>query len=197
MPARAVEEQRRFAATASHELRTPITGLRVQLEEALLHPDDVDPHDTIRAALSTTGRLEAIIEDLLLMARLHAADPAPYEIVDLGTLVAQEAAQIHDVPVSVHAARDVRVLGSRVQLIRVLGNLLGNARRHADTGVRVFVESADGQAVVAVVDDGAGIAPADRERVFERFTRLDDARRTGLRWQRTRSGHLPRHRPRP
>jgi signal transduction histidine kinase len=173
----AVEAQRRFASTTSHELRAPITGLRVQLEEALLYPDDVDPHDTIRGALSTTGRLEAIIEDLLLMARLHAADPAPYEIIDLGALVAREAAQIRDAPVFVHAAGDVHVFGSRVQLIRVLGNLLSNARRHADTGVRVFVESTDGQAVVSVVDDGAGIAPADRERIFDRFTRLDDARR--------------------
>jgi signal transduction histidine kinase len=173
----AVRQQRQFASTASHELRTPITGLRVQLEEALLYPHDIDPHQIIRGALSTTGRLEAIIEDLLLAARLRAADPAPHEPIDLGALVTREAALFHATPVRVHAAPGVGVCGSRIQLIRVLGNLLGNAQRHADTSVEVFVESSGGQAIVAVVDDGTGIAPADRGRVFERFTRLDDGRR--------------------
>jgi signal transduction histidine kinase len=174
----AVEQQRRFASTTSHELRTPIAGLRTRLEEALLYPDDVDHRDTIQGALSATDRLEAIVDDLLVLARLRAADPAPAEVIDLGALVREEAAQSDGVPVSVHVAADVRVRGSRIQLVRVLGNLLSNARRHADTGVEVFVEATkDGQAVVAVVDDGAGIAPADRERVFERFIRLADGYR--------------------
>jgi signal transduction histidine kinase len=72
---------------------------------------------------------------------------------------------------------DVWVHGSRTQLIRLLSNLVSNARRHAETGVTVCVTSADGQAVVAVTDDGAGIEPADRERVFERFVRLEDGHR--------------------
>ncbi|MBB4940289.1 signal transduction histidine kinase [Streptosporangium album] len=173
----AVEQQRRFASTTSHELRTPIAGLRAQLEEALLYPGDVDLRETVRGALSTTGRLQAIVDDLLQLARLRAADPAPPEPIDLGALVRQEAAQPGGVPVDVQAASGVQVQGSRIQLIRVIGNLLSNARRHADTAVRVRVESVGGQAVVAVVDDGAGIAPADRERVFERFTRLADGRR--------------------
>jgi signal transduction histidine kinase len=168
----AVEQQRQLASTTSHELRSPITGLRTQLEEALLYPDDVDPRDTIRGALSATGRLEAIIKDVLVAAR-----PTPHELIDLATLVTQEAAQLRGVPVHVHAASDVRIHGSRIQLIRVLGNVLSNAQRHADTGIDVFVESTNGQAIVAVVDDGTGIGPADRERVFERFTRLSDGRR--------------------
>jgi signal transduction histidine kinase len=172
----AVEQQRQFASTTSHELRTPIAGLRMQLEEALLYPDDVRPYDAIRGALSATGRLEAIVEDVLLLARLRAADPAPPELIDLGALVTEEADQAHGVPVDVHATSDVWVRGYPIQLIRVVGNLLSNARRHADTSVTVSVESADGQAVVAVTDDGTGIAPADRERVFERFTRLEDGR---------------------
>lgn len=172
----AVEQQRRFASTASHELRTPITGLRVQLEEALLYPNETDPRDTIRSALTTSGRLEAIVNDLLQLARLRAADPAPQEPIDLGALVTEEAAQGIGMPIRVHASDGVWVRGSRIQLIRVVGNLLSNARRHADSRVEVFVGVEDGKAVVAVVDDGAGIAPADRERVFERFTRLDDGR---------------------
>ncbi|MER5650811.1 HAMP domain-containing sensor histidine kinase [Streptosporangium sp. NPDC002524] len=172
----AVEQQRRFASTASHELRTPIAGLRVQLEEALLYPDDVDPRDTIRGALTASGRLEAIVNDLLQLARLRAADPAPQELIDLGALVTEEAAQGTGMPVRVQVSARVHVRGSRIQLIRVVGNLLSNARRHADSRVEVSVGFEDGKAVVAVVDDGAGIAPADRERVFERFTRLDDGR---------------------
>jgi signal transduction histidine kinase len=191
----AVEQQRQFGSTTSHELRAPIAGLRAQLEEALLYPDDIDLRDTVRGALSATGRLEAIVDDLLTLARLRAADPERRESIDLGALVTEETAPAvtsapeaqsvspapeapaHGVPVYVEAASGVWVHGSRIQLIRVLGNLLSNARRHAETSVRVTVESVDGQAVVAVVDDGAGIAPADRQRVFERFTRLKDGRR--------------------
>jgi|GEM_PF-806541 len=171
-----VEQQRRFVSTVSHELRTPISGLRLQLEEALLYPDDTDPRDTIRSALTVSGRLEAIVNDLLQLARLRAADPVPQELIDLGALVTEEAAQGTGLPVRVQAADGIWVRGSRIQLIRVVGNLLSNARRHADSSVEVFVGFEDGKAVVAVVDDGAGIAPADRERVFERFTRLDDGR---------------------
>ncbi|MCW2879096.1 MAG: hypothetical protein JWQ95_3196, partial [Sphaerisporangium sp.] len=174
----AVKQQRRFASTTSHELRTPLTGLRTRLEEALLYPGDVDPHETIHEALSVTDRLEAIVDDLLVLARLRAGDPAAHEPIDLGAVVTQEAAALAGgVPVHVHADRDVNVLGNRIQLIRVIDNLLANARRHADTRVAVTAECADGQAVVTVTDDGAGIAPKDRDRVFERFVRLDDGRR--------------------
>jgi signal transduction histidine kinase len=173
----AVEQQRQFASTTSHELRNPIAGLRAQLEEAVLYPDEVDPLESIRGALSATGRLEAIVNDLLLLARLRVAEPAARELIDLGRLVAEEAAQGTGVPVYVRAASGVWVSGSQIRLIRVVSNLLSNARRHAGTCVEVSVESVEGQAVVAVVDDGAGVAPADRERVFERFTRLADGRR--------------------
>jgi signal transduction histidine kinase len=174
----AVEQQRQFASDTSHELRTPIAGLRMQLEEALLYPGDVDPRDTIRSALSTADRLEAIVSDLLLLARLRTADPAPPEPIDLGALVAEEtASRIKGMQVKVGEVQGVRVLGSRMQLIRVLDNLLDNARRHAENTVEVTVALENGKAVVTVTDDGAGIAPHDRDRVFERFTRLNDGRR--------------------
>ena len=130
----AVEQQRQFASTASHELRTPIAGLRMQLEEALLYPDEVDAADSIRGALSATGRLEAIVNDLLLLARLRVAEPAARELIDLGKLVTEEATQVSHgagVAVYVHAASGVWVSGSQIRLIRVVGNLLSNARRHA------------------------------------------------------------------
>ncbi|MFC7647015.1 ATP-binding protein [Streptosporangium lutulentum] len=72
---------------------------------------------------------------------------------------------------------EVKVLGNRIQLIGILSNLLFNAQRHAATIVEVTAAGSDGQAVVTVTDDGDGIAPKDRERVFEPFVRLSDGRR--------------------
>ena len=175
---RPVERQYQLASTTSHELRNPIAGLRVQLEEALLYPNHVNPRDMIQGALSTTDRLEAIVEDLLLLARLRGGESASSELIDLGALVTTElGTPSHTMPVHAQVTGDVWVHGSRTQLIRLLSNLVSNARRHAETGVTVCVTSADSQAVVAVTDDGAGIEPADRERVFERFVRLEDGRR--------------------
>jgi signal transduction histidine kinase len=174
----AVKQQRRFASTTSHELRTPLTGLRARLEEAVLYPHEVDPHETIREALSVTDRLETIVDDLLVLARLRAGDPAAHEPVDVGALVIEEAAAHGGgMPVHIRACRGVIVLGNRIQLIRVVDNLLANARRHARTRVEVTAGRVGDQAVIAVCDDGDGIAPQDRERVFERFVRLDDGLR--------------------
>ncbi|GII59522.1 hypothetical protein Pth03_79110 [Planotetraspora thailandica] len=175
---RPMEQQYQLASTTSHELRNPIAGLRLQLEGALLYPDHVNPRDTIQRALSTTDRLEAIVEDLLLLARLHGGEHAPHEPIDLGVLVTEEVGTpAPTMPVHAEVTGNVWVHGSRTQLIRLLSNLLSNARRHAETGVTVWVASAHGQAVVEVTDDGAGIESADRERVFERFVRLEDGRR--------------------
>jgi signal transduction histidine kinase len=174
---KASRQERQFASEASHELRTPVTSLRIQLEEALLYPDDVDPRETIHTALSATDRLGQIINDLLALARLRA-DPASSETIDLGKLVTQEAAaRPQGVPVVAHAADKVPVRGRRMQLIRVITNLLDNAQRHAKSRVEITAQRAEDMAVVAVTDDGSGIAPEDRERVFERFTRLPDGQR--------------------
>ncbi|MDH2427343.1 HAMP domain-containing sensor histidine kinase [Sphaerisporangium sp. TRM90804] len=174
----AVRQQRQFASDTSHELRTPIAGLRVRLEEALLSPDDVDPLDAIRGALTTVDRMEAIVGDLLVLARLRADGQQPPVVVDLGALAKEVASsRIDGVPVRLHATEDVPVLCSRIQIIRVLENLLNNAQRHAESAVDVTVEAAGDEAVVTVSDDGAGIAPQDRERVFDRFVRLSDGRR--------------------
>ncbi|MEV0159795.1 sensor histidine kinase [Nonomuraea fuscirosea] len=174
----AVEQLRRFASTTSHELRTPIAGMRTQLEEALLYPDDVAAEDALRGALSTVGRLEAIVDDLLLLARLRAADPLPAARIDLGELVAAEvSARPSPVPIKVDTPAGLQILGSRIQLIRVLDNLLANAWRHAESAVTVSVGPAGDGVAVTVADDGPGIPPDQRERVFDRFVRLDDGRR--------------------
>nr|WP_281390624.1 HAMP domain-containing sensor histidine kinase [Sphaerisporangium rubeum] len=174
----ALSHQRRFASDASHELRTPIAGLRLRLEEALLHPSEVDPRDSITAALATVDHMEAVVDDLLVLARLRAGDTVSGEPFDLATLIAEVVGDLAGgVPVRVNVLDHVHVRGSRVQVSRVLRNLIVNARRHAECQVTVTVDERDGVAKVEVADDGAGIAPGDRERVFQRFVRLADGRR--------------------
>ncbi|MBE1558881.1 sensor histidine kinase [Nonomuraea africana] len=174
---RSAEQQRQFASDASHELRTPIAGLRAQLESAQLYPEDTDLETLVDGALNDTDRLEAIITDLLLLARIGSRVDVVKERVDLARLVREELSCRQDkLPVQRDLAEGVVIEGVVMQLRRVVGNLLDNAQRHADGLVMVSVHAEDGTAVLAVQDDGAGIAPADRERVFERFTRLDAAR---------------------
>ncbi|MFC4585923.1 sensor histidine kinase [Sphaerisporangium corydalis] len=172
-----VEQQRRFAADASHELRTPIAGLRTQLEEARLHPEHADLATLVNGALRDTDRLEAIITDLLFMARLGSSGPAVQEPVDLGRLAAGEIARCGGrIPVRADLQEDVTVLGVQTQLFRVIDNLLDNARRHASSVIRVEVTGQRGTAVLSVLNDGDRIPEQDRERVFHRFTRLDTSR---------------------
>ncbi|MEU8268662.1 HAMP domain-containing sensor histidine kinase [Sphaerisporangium sp. NPDC049002] len=173
----AMEQQRRFAHVVSHELKTPLAGLRTQLEEALLYPDDVDPCETIRTGLCSAERLQELIDDLLAYARIKTA-PAPLEPLDLGAVVKEEMiTTARPVPVSTHVYGEVKVLGNRLQLAAVLNNLVVNAQRHAKAAVEVTVRCAAGAAVVTVIDDGKGIAPEDRERVFQPFVRLGEGRR--------------------
>ncbi|ROP37005.1 sensor histidine kinase [Saccharothrix texasensis] len=175
----AVEENRRFVADASHELRSPIAALRAELEIAHAHPDLTGWRAVVDGALQDTFRLQHLADDLLTLARLdHAPATASTEPVDLAGLVRAETDRHrsrHAVTTEV-ADRPVHVRGSRALLARLLGNLLDNAERHAGTRIAVRLAVVDQVALLDVVDDGPGIPPEDRERVFERFTRLDDAR---------------------
>lgn len=183
-----VERQRRFVADASHELRSPIASLRTQLEVAAAHPELLD----LDGAVADTVRLQHLAADLLLLARLDAGEEPAGKPVALGTLVRKdverrnaeggtggaEGAEGPGGRVAVVAGElaDATVSGSRSQLERVLGNLLDNAARHAAGRVDVRVRREGAWAVLEVADDGEGVPPADRERIFERFVRLDDAR---------------------
>ncbi|MFF9867014.1 ATP-binding protein [Streptomyces sp. NPDC013953] len=168
-----VERQRRFVADASHELRSPIASLRTQLEVGAAHPALLD----VPGAVADTVRLQQLAADLLLLARLDAGERPGRTRFDLAELVRQEVSQRAEdrVPVRVEAER-AEVGGSRPQLARVLANLLDNAQRHAATRVTVTVRTAGRDVVLTVEDDGAGVPEAERERIFERFVRLDDAR---------------------
>ncbi|MFJ8665213.1 ATP-binding protein [Streptomyces sp. NPDC093600] len=169
-----VERQRRFVADASHELRSPIASLRTQLEVGAAHPGLLD----VPGAVEDTVRLQRLAADLLLLARLDAGERAGLTRLDLGELVRAEVARRTGdrIAVRVEAEEGVEAPGSRGQLARVLANLLDNAQRHARRRITVTVHKEGAWAVVAVTDDGEGVPAAERERVFERFVRLDDAR---------------------
>ncbi len=174
---RAVEQQRGFASDASHDLRSPITAMRTHIEEALLYPDDTDWPETGRTVLANLGRLQAIVTDLLALARLEASASQAAEPVDLAELVREELARRpRSKRVRRYLAPGVVVTGDRIRLARLLTNLLDNAERHAESTIEVTVREQDGLAVLEVLDDGAGIAPEQREKVFQRFVRLEASR---------------------
>jgi signal transduction histidine kinase len=177
---RFAERQRAFVADASHELQSPIASSRAELEVAVGHPATTDWPATAADLLDDNQRMENLVRDLLFLAR--ADDPATgtaHAPVDLDDVVLTEVERIrsrarsHIVASSVSA---VEVSGSADQLGRVIRNLLENADRHAESRITVELHGSDHTAVIVVADDGAGVPAADRERIFERFTRLDDSR---------------------
>ncbi|HEX6497557.1 MAG TPA: HAMP domain-containing sensor histidine kinase [Micromonosporaceae bacterium] len=165
--------QRAFVADAAHELRSPIASLHAQLDVAAHLGEPVGAEDL----LADVERLSRLVDDLLLLARADEGDPSlrRRDPVDLGEVCAEvaEARSGGRVPVAVRVADAAPVLGDRMALHRVVDNLVSNAVRHAASRVEIVVGPG---ATVTVGDDGPGIAPADRDRVFDRFTRLDDAR---------------------
>ncbi|MEO3976536.1 HAMP domain-containing sensor histidine kinase [Streptomyces sp. CAU 1734] len=173
-----VERQRRFVADASHELRSPIASLRTQLEVGAAHPQLLD----VPGAVADTVRLQQLAADLLLLARLDAGERPGQARLDLGELAREEASQRTGDRVPVRVVVDAaegpgfEVDGSRSQVARVLANLLDNAQRHARGEVVASVRRERREVVLSVADDGDGVPEEERERIFERFVRLDDAR---------------------
>ncbi|CND46799.1 signal transduction histidine kinase [Mycobacterium tuberculosis] len=173
----ASEREHRFVTDASHDLRNPIAGLQTRLEVALDEPDDYPWKPIVRAALGDVRRLNDIVADLLELSRLDARTPRPVERVDLGELVRREVARRDGrIPIETRSQPGVTVTANRVRLSRVLGNLLNNAEGHAESQITVTVARDGDDAVLEVLDDGSGIPPESRERVFERFARLPESR---------------------
>lgn len=178
----AAAAQHRFVADASHELRTPLATIRTTTELATLHPEAMGRERAADLVLAETRRLERLVSDLLLLARsdehgliMRLTD------VDVDDIVTGEIARIRgegDVKVAVDVV-SVRIRGDAQHLLRAVRNLMDNATRFAATTVWVRLACADGTAHLDVHDDGPGIPGAERERVFERFVRLDDSRERG------------------
>jgi signal transduction histidine kinase len=183
------ERQRRFVADAAHELRTPLARMRAEIEVDRAHPGSADPAATSRSVLDETVTLQQLVDDLLLLARGDAgalddtSDGVHRTVVDLDEVVGRLAAHARraGADVDTHGVRPVQVTGDAGQLERAVANLLDNAVRHARSRVTVTLRGGTADAAELVVaDDGPGIAAEHRERVFERFTRLDDARSAGV-----------------
>ncbi|WP_232075947.1 HAMP domain-containing sensor histidine kinase [Phytohabitans suffuscus] len=178
---RARDRERRFIADASHELRSPIAAIRQQAEVALAHPAAIPDRDLARAVHIEARRMQALVDDLLLLAQADEARlPFRRAVIDLDDLAFAEARRVRaDVPglaVDVSNVSAVRVGGDPPALRRVLRNLGDNAARHARGQVAFGVAEVDGWALLWVDDDGPGVPVADRRRVFDRFVRLDDGR---------------------
>ncbi|OII04813.1 sensor histidine kinase [Curtobacterium sp. MCBA15_005] len=184
--------QRRFVSDASHELRSPIASIRQHAEVAVAHPERTEAADLADVVRSEAVRLQDLVTGLLELSRLDEGGIRTRRPVDLDDLALDAVARARarstagDAPARDGDAPAVRVDGSAISAARVLGdervlagvvrNLVDNAVRHASTRVAVSLTEHDGSAVLTVDDDGTGVPEDERERVFERFVRLDEAR---------------------
>lgn len=174
--------QQRFTADAAHELRGPLTSLRAGVEVALAHPDDVAADQTLRHVLAETERLQDLTDQLLAVSQASSAPVEAGVSTDPAVAVGQVLAGYRDPDADRVHVVDGRTAGrpasiAPADLYRVLRNLLDNALRHAATRVRVDIgDDEPGLVVLTVTNDGAPIPDDDRERIFEPFVRLDEAR---------------------
>jgi signal transduction histidine kinase len=180
---RAAERERRFVADASHELQTPLAAIRTQLEVALADQQPAAWTDTAQRLLETNREMEQLVSDLLFIARSDSGSPpAAPRPVDLHEVVLDEVARVNpstSMQIDSGGVLAAVVIGRRDDLARAARNLLDNALRHATSTIVLRLSSDGHWAELTVSDDGQGIAPTDRARVFERFSRLDDARVRG------------------
>jgi signal transduction histidine kinase len=175
----ATGRQRRFVADAAHELRSPLSTLHTRLDVAARHALSPETRELAGSLLRDCERLNRLVDDLLQLARLDDRPHLRMHPVDLDEVVfseVREARRRNPVPIDQHAVGAARVRGNADALARVVRNLLDNAVRHARHRVTVSLRTENGTARLDVADDGPGIPQADWERVFERFTRLDDGR---------------------
>lgn len=176
--------QRRFVSDASHELRSPLATMRQYAELAVAHPETVPIEELGEVVVAEGERMQDLVEGLLLLARLDEGQRPPAAPVDLDDLVLRDADRLRRtgtaVEVDPSGVGAGRVEGNDRLLARVVRNLVDNAARHAEGRVELRVRSESteqGERVLfTVADDGAGVPPEDRERIFDRFTRLDEGR---------------------
>ena len=177
---------RQFVSDASHELRTPVAVLRSEAEVALRSSDSVPAADLAAGVLVEAERMQRIVDDLLILAR-HDEDRsrASTDAIDLDDVVFEEAARRRAVLVDVTAVSAGRVAGTREDASRIVAHLLDNAARHAREQVAASLTTRPSpdpasttgyEAVLSIDDDGPGIDVSDRDRIFERFARLSEAR---------------------
>jgi len=177
---RARERQQRFVSDASHELRSPVASIRQHAEVALAHPERSTLCELAATVLAEDLRIHRLVSDLLLLAGADEHSLAlrlrPVDLDDLVFDAAHDLRANSDLQVNTSAVSAGRVAGDIAGLKRMLGNVVENAARHTRGQISFTLTEADGTVLLTVDDNGPGIPLADRERVLERFVRLDDAR---------------------
>jgi signal transduction histidine kinase len=174
-------QQREFVANASHDLQSPLTAFRAELEVALADPGSTDWPATARSLSAESARMESLVADLLFLARAEDATLPEPRLLDLDDVVREEVERLR--PSSgVVVFADVTaapVRGRREDLARMVRNLLANATGHAATRVDLSLLPDGDRVVLAVQDDGPGVPTEHRDRIFDRFYRVDAARDRG------------------
>jgi signal transduction histidine kinase len=169
------QRERQLVADLSHELRSPLAAARALVETQHLAEDTSEPGETLAAL----NRLQALVDQLLDLATYEQHQPAPLRPVDLDDLVLRHAHLLQrttNLTVDTTGVSGGQVVGNDEALGRMIENLTSNARRHARNRVTFSVRESGAWVELVVTDDGTGIPIADRDRVFERFVRLDGAR---------------------
>jgi signal transduction histidine kinase len=173
------EQQRQFIGDASHELRSPITSVLVALEVARNHAASDNDAELFDDLVHEQQRVVSLVEQLLLLARIDANSAVQQRdrvnVSELATALAHGYSN-EALVIECQVAPRVAVLGDRELMSRIVRNLLANATRHTHGRVRLSVYVDTDQAFIEVADNGNGIEPEDRERVFDRFVRLDHSR---------------------
>ena len=176
------QAQASFVSDASHELSTPIAVMRHQLEVAIRETDHHPLRATLTDLLDEDLRMQRLVEDLLVLARNDHGHPDPrrHVLVDLDDIALEESARLAasdpDSRIDTQGVSAGQVRGREDDFVRIVRNLVDNALRHAQSAVAVHVTSVDDKVILHVDDDGTGVPLMHRERVFQRFTRLDESR---------------------
>jgi two-component system, OmpR family, sensor kinase len=175
----AFSRQRRFVSDASHELRTPLTAIRGQLE-VLGRSEQIDPDEVRhveRTVLTEMTRIERLVDDLLALARLDEGVPLEREEIPVDSFL-RRLAEADPGEITVGELPTGSFEGDPDRLAQAIRNLLGNARRHSGPGglVAIGAGAEQGSLTIWVDDDGPGIPAAEREEIFGRFYRSEDAR---------------------
>ncbi|MCW2939718.1 MAG: hypothetical protein JWN00_2703 [Actinomycetia bacterium] len=174
--------QRRFVADASHELRSPLAAIRTTLEVGLAHPDQAPWPVIAERAAQQSNRLEDLIQQLLLLAKADERILATHqERVDVGRLLRElrNTTLTDRIVIDLDLADQAVTLGNPDHLGRLFRNIIDNAVRYAASTVRITATATARRVVVEITDDGPGIPVADRDRIFDRFVRLDSSRDRG------------------
>lgn len=172
--------QRRFVSDASHELKSPLASLRQYAEVASAHPDRISPAELSEAVLDEGARLERLVQGMLVLAKADesslAAATAPVDLDDILLGEAHRVKSSTSLTVDTTHVGAAQVPGDAWMLNQVVRNLVDNAVRHAHSTIALSLAETGDTAIVAIEDDGDGVPESERERIFDRFVRLDDAR---------------------